>query len=247
MFWATGDTHTEWSRFSFQNFPEGRELGRDDIVFVMGDFGIWDDSKRERHDLDWLAEKTFTICFVSGNHENYDMLDGMPKEMWNGGWVNRIRPNVIHLRRGQVFEIQGKRFFTFGGARCHDIDGGVLDPADADFKKRKQELDRRRIFYRVKHESWWEQELPVESEMEEGRRNLERCGWKVDYILTHCASDSVQAKVDSSFKQDVLTRYLEEIRQKTEYRYWLFGHYHDNRKVTDRDILLYEQIVRIPG
>lgn len=35
------------------------------------------------------------------------------------------------------------------------------------------------------------------------------------------------------------------MKEKAKYHYWLFGHYHDNRKIDDKHILLWEQIVRI--
>ena len=40
------------------------------------------------------------------------------------------RDKVILLERGQVFEIDGKTFFTFGGAASHDIQGRILDRED---------------------------------------------------------------------------------------------------------------------
>ena len=46
-------------------------------------------------------------------------------------------------------------------------------------------------------------------------------------------------------KQDVLTEYLEEIRQSIPYRRHFCGHLHMDRQVNEKDILLYEQIVRI--
>lgn len=51
---------------------------------------------------------------------------------------------------------------------------------------------------------------------------------------------------DGMFEIDMLTEYLGEIRQKVEYKKWFLGHYHDNKNVTTKDILLYEQIIRIP-
>ena len=66
--------------------------------------------------MDWLARKDFTLLFVDGNHENYDLLAEFPVQMWHGGKVQMIRENVIHLMRGQMFNLQGRRFFTFGGA-----------------------------------------------------------------------------------------------------------------------------------
>ena len=41
------------------------------------------------------------------------------------------------------------------------------------------------------------------------------------------------------------TNFLDEVRQEAKYRYWLLGHYHDNRMIDDEHILLWEQIVQI--
>ena len=30
-----------------------------------------------------------------------------------------------------------------------------------------------------------------------------------------------------------------------DYHYWLFGHYHDNKAIDEKHILLWEQIVRV--
>lgn len=35
------------------------------------------------------------------------------------------------------------------------------------------------------------------------------------------------------------------IRQIVDFKRWFFGHYHDNKAVNDKEILLYDQIVRI--
>ena len=125
--YVTGDTHGDWmGRLNSNAFPEGLELTKDDYVLVLGDFGIWDNSNREKYNLDWLEKKPWTTLFVEGNHENYDILDSLPVSEWHGGKVHFIRPSVIHLMRGQVFSIEGKTFFSFGGASSHDIDDGIL-------------------------------------------------------------------------------------------------------------------------
>ena len=61
------------------------------------------------------------------------LLDEYPVEQWHGGNVHKIRPHVIHLMRGQVFELQGRTFFTMGGAQSHDIADGILDMDCPDF------------------------------------------------------------------------------------------------------------------
>lgn len=249
--YITGDTHADWmSRLRMASFPEQKEMGKDDYVVVCGDFGIWDNSKREKHDLDWLEDKPFTTLFVSGNHENYDILDRLPIEEWHGGKVNFIRPSVIHLMRGQIFHIEGKSFFTFGGASSHDISDGILNPADPEFKKKKKRLDRNPYaLYRINHLSWWERELPNKKEMEEGLDNLKKQNNKVDYIITHSPYTSLLQQMDGEsglYPKDELTDYLQGIRQIVDYKQWFFGHMHfDQNFYCERAICIYEQIIRI--
>ena len=69
---------------------------------------------------------------------------------------------------------------------------------------------------------------------------------KVDFIITHCTASSTAALLSHGlYKPDKLTEYLETIRYGIDYKYWFFGHYHDNKNVTSKDICLYDQIVRI--
>ncbi len=141
MIYITGDCHQDFGRFNTGIFPEQKEMTKDDYVIVCGDFGgVWNrggENKEEKHLMDWLEGKPFTTLFVDGNHENFDRLYAYPVEEWHGGKVHKIRPTVIHMMRGQVFAIDGKSVFTFGGASSHDIDGGILEPEDPDFKRKK--------------------------------------------------------------------------------------------------------------
>ena len=228
MVFVTGDTHGDWkSRLNRYVFPEGVELTKDDYVIVGGDFGIWDDSPREHANLDWLENKKFTTLFVAGNHSNYDILDNLPVEEWHGGKVNFIRPSVIHLMRGQIFDINDRSFFTFGGASCHDIPDGVLEPDD----ERIESWYKMRKMFRINHLSWWERELPSEEEMEEGLKNLAAHDHKVDYIITHSPCSSILEQMDGYpdfYAKDYLTDYLDEIKNTTEFEAWMFGHMHVN-------------------
>ena len=88
--------------------------------------------------------------------------------------------------------------------------------------------------------------MPSEEEMEEGIRNLREHNHTVDFILTHCCSTSTQKLIGRDCDTpDRLTDYLEDIKNHTEYKKWFFGHYHDNRNVNDKEILVYEEMVRI--
>lgn len=243
----TGDVHGDFSRFKKEVFYEQAGLTKDDYLIIAGDFGgVWDGSPRERHWLDWLDARPFTTLFVSGNHENFDMLAALPKEEWHGGEIQRVRPSVIHLTRGQVYDIGGRKFFTMGGASSHDISGGILEPDDPEFRKKRKRLEASGALYRVNHHSWWAAELPSEAEYQTARANLEKHGWAVDYIVTHCCPTSVQDELSGgAFQADHLTDFLDEVAQRCQFRYWFFGHYHDNGVVREKYVLLYEQIVEL--
>ena len=175
-----------------------------------------------------MAEREYTICFIDGNHENFALLNAYPEEVWNGGKVHRIRRNIIHLMRGQIFTLEGRTFFTMGGAFSPDrLTGGRWLPG----------VD------------YWEEEIPSEQELEEGRRNLARYGNRVDYVLTHTAPKSVVWRIGlrNGFlmgEQDrCLTDFLDELRYGLDYRHWYFGHFHDDWNISDKMTLLFMDVV----
>lgn len=258
MIFVTGDTHGDMGRFSCHRFPFQRDLEKENYVIVCGDFGlIWDvsakspkglltESEREKWWLDWLEKLPFTVLFVDGNHENFDRLNQYPVELWNGGKVHKIRPKVIHLMRGQVFELEGKKIFTFGGARSHDIQDGILEKDDPKLKEKIRELNRRNALYRVNHVNWWKQEMPSEEEMEEGWNNLAKHQFEVDYIITHCCPESVQTLIEAQLEEhNELTAYFDKLRNVCRYEKWYFGHYHANKTVSRKEVLLYHFIVKL--
>ena len=249
MIYVTGDTHSDFKRFTTENFPEQKTMSKSDFVIICGDFGgVWDGSREERFWLNWLEEKPFTTLFVCGNHENYDLLDALPAERWNGGLVQRVRPSVLHLMRGQVFRIGGLRVFSMGGAASHDIADGILEPDDPLFKAKKRKLDARRAMYRVNHRSWWARELPSDAEYEQAERSLNACGREVDLIVTHCAPTSLASRAAQGLAApDRLTDYLETVANSCRFSFWCFGHYHDNRTFDGKYTLLYEQIAALPS
>ena len=217
MIFVTGDCHGNFERFKPEYFPEQAQMTKRDIVICAGDFGgVWFGDGRDEAALDWLESLPFTLAFVCGNHENYDALERYPVDDWHCGKVHRIRPHVLHLTRGQIFELEGYRFFTMGGAKSHDIEDGILEPDAPDFERRLTMLQRKpRARYRVNHISWWAQELPSDEEYAEARRNLDAVGWQVDYIITHCAPTSIALMGTRHNEADRLTDFLQEVQQNT--------------------------------
>lgn len=250
MLYITGDTHGDFRRFSTECFPEQKDMTKDDYVVICGDFGgIWNkdlESKSEKYWLDWLENKPFTTLFIDGNHENFDRLNKYPVKNFHNGKVHEIRPSVLHLMRGQIFTFGNKTFFTFGGASSHDTRDGILEPDDKHIKEWNK--DRFKLF-RINHISWWKEELPSQEEMDEGWKNLEEHNFKVDYILTHSPYTSVLRQMDGGsglYKSDILSDYLQNIKCRTEFHQWIFGHMHVNQMFYwDRSCCMYEQISRL--
>lgn len=206
---------------------------------------MWDGSGRDQYWLDWLNKKPFTTLFLDGNHENFDLLNAFPQRIWHGGKVHEVRSNVLHLMRGQIFEINGITFFTMGGAASHDIQDGILDPASPNFEREYWYKRRTQQMFRVKGISWWPEELPADIEYEEAIGNLERVGWQVDFILTHCAPTGILKKLGEDYTPDRLTDFLESIRQRCQFDFWFMGHYHMNKAVDSRFIIQWEQMVEL--
>lgn len=210
MICVTGDTHSE--RMHFLNYRTSPYWTEEDILIVCGDWGfLLRDDEAEHRFLDLLELRSCTFCFVDGNHENFPAIFRYPEEVWNGGRIHRIRKNVIHLMRGQVFTIQGKKIFTFGGAYS---------------------IDRK---YRTRNVDWWDQELPLPEEYREAIRNLELHGNEVDYILTHTAPREMIRRMgyEPDPNEMELAGFLEYILYQVKHRHWYCGHWHMDRDLTD--------------
>lgn len=252
----TGDKHGEISGFATRHYAEyKKELNNskkdDNFVIVCGDFGfIWQQKEdaTENNDLEILNNKPWTTLFVDGNHENYNRLNNEFKVVdFHGGKVHKIRDNIYHLMRGEIYDILGLKFFAFGGARSHDISDGILDYADKDWKTKARQLDKNgKYLYRVNGLTWWEEEMPTKEEMEHGLENLKRYSNKVDYIITHQPPESIMKQVSiSNFDFNDFTTYLENINISIDFKKWYSGHIHLDKKFDKKHVALYENWERI--
>ena len=180
MIYITGDMHGEFRRITKkQRNKLPFIMTEQDYLIICGDFGLlWARDKTLEYNLEWLQRLPFTLLWVQGNHENYDMIAEYPLEEWHGGKARHIlRDKIILLERGQIFTIEGKTFFTFGGASTHDVQGGILDKNSPTYKRDYKKALQSNLPFRIRNVSWWQEELPSEEELEEGRRNLEKAGY----------------------------------------------------------------------
>lgn len=222
----TGDTHSDVSRILKLDMPE---LTKEDYVIILGDFGvIWRNDIMMKAVLKQLSEKNFTVCFVDGNHENFDMISKIEHIVpWHGGMVGIIAPGVVHLLRGQIYQIGDRTIGVCGGANS-------IDKA-----------------WRTENVSWWPQEVITDEEVSFFQMNLIHKGVRaLDLMLTHdCPASIVPAvalwsgingaSIDKSEEQ------LEKIKQMVEVKKWYFGHWHINRRIDETFECLYEDIKEV--
>ena len=215
----TGDTHGEQLRFH----QLAADMKAGDTLMVAGDFGyIYKDDSYENIFLNKMEELDINICFCDGNHENFDALEKYEEMLWNGGRVHRIRRNVFHLMRGQVFEIEGSKYFVMGGA--YSIDRAMRKPGI----------------------SWWSRELPRDGEYKTAVESLSRHDHSVDYIISHTAPREIIRLMGYTpqFKEGELTGFLEWVMYNTQYKKWFFGHLHEDREVGKKHrALFFDEII----
>lgn len=234
MLYVTGDIHgdIEFYKLNSKFFKEGKKLTKNDYVLVCGDFACcWDNGAFDRYVQDWYNNKPWTTLFVDGNHENFDILNKYPVIEWNGGRAQKISDSIIHLMRGETYNIDGHTIFAFGGAQSHDK------------------------LFRKEGVSWWKQEMPSEEEYENGLKNLDKINYEVEYVFTHCAPDEIFNKLrDCGFVpkgsyHDQLTNYLEIVRKEVEnketFKGWYFGHYHDDFDFVGKYHLIFDKVRRL--
>ncbi|HHV30813.1 metallophosphoesterase family protein [Caproiciproducens sp. LBM24188] len=218
MIYITGDLHGEMSRFDSSAM---KKLKKGDTLIVCGDFGfIWDGGEKEEKALKKLNRKKYRILFVDGTHENFDLLERYPVTEWNGGKVQCINENVYHLMRGQIFTLEGKTIFTFGGGESPE-------------KLMRMEVGK-----------WWEQEMPSVEEMKEGVLNLRNADMKVDYIVTHEPPPKITYSAGGQRENaNQLDAYFEQLAKQVEFRRWFFGSVHFDRKITSKNIAVFNDVI----
>lgn len=254
MIYLTGDTHADFHRFTADNFPDQKEMTKDDLVIVLGDFGgIWaqEETAEEKYWLDWLNDKPFTLCYLDGNHENFDRYysNEFSTVDFCGGKSHQIRDSIFHLMRGYIYDFEGCTFFCMGGASSHDIKDGILDrddfKTDYEFNRVYAMARLSNMEFRINHSSWWEEEIPSDEELLFGLTNLKNNGMEVNYVLSHCLPQEV-ASVLGFHGGDKLTRYFNDLLQDgLKFDSWWCGHYHTNTKALGKYNVLYKNIQRI--
>lgn len=220
-----GDCHSKLQNLHMVK-DSYKDLTRDDYVIVCGDFGfIWKKEADIVEDfyLDTIDNYPFTTLFIDGNHENFQRLNGYPVETWSGGKVHKIRNHILHLMRGEIFNINNKKFFCFGGARSTD-----------------------RV-YRIPYKSWWPEEIPSKEEYDNAIANLKKIDYKPDYIITHTMPEFFVKELYGSrhLEGDKTSQMLNDFLLLCTFNKWYCGHYHMDVGFRDNFQICFKRIYEI--
>mgnify|MGYP000309827190 FL=1 len=224
MVYITGDTHGDISWFKN---PKLKKLGEKDILIICGDFGfLWNPkSEAEKKNLEILKSKKYTICFLDGAHENFDMLDAYTPYRWKGGNAHKIANNIFHLMRGEIFTLDNKTFFVMGGGESDDRD--MREPGV----------------------SWWEEEMPNAEEIKNAEDNLKDANYNVNYILSYeapaVAKDFLKLHLKEAAKISPLNTYLQDLTKNVDYYHWYFGSLHTDLQISKKMTAVFNEIHEI--
>ena len=220
MVYVTGDLHGDKERLLS---PRMKKLKKNDVLLVCGDFGfVWDGSKEENRLLKWISNRPYKLLFVEGTHENFGLLAEYPEEELFEGRVRRLGKNLYQMLKGQVFTIEGKRFFAFGGG---DLSGSEDH---------------------VEGLNWRVGEHATDDEVAEARGNLDKTNWSVDYIITHDATSKVRGFLNVEDDQfTLLETFLDEVGQNCSFNRWFFGNYHLDRVVSPLYTAVFKSVIAL--
>lgn len=220
MIYVTGDTHGDPRRLSSSALARLRD---DDTLIVCGDFGfLWDGSAKEEKILKDLGSRKYNICFIDGTHENFKLLNEYNEEKWAYGRVRRISGNLRYLMRGEVYRLQEKSFFVFGGGESPDM------------------------AMRMGSGTWFREEMPTRDEMLQGIDNLKKAGYQVDYIFTHEPMQKTKEFLcpqDGTVSVTALNAFFDEVGRKCRYKKWYFGSLHTDKQVSVRETAVFKSII----
>lgn len=214
MIYLISDLHGDKKFKGLQEYLRAAESN--DLLIILGDIGLNFENTPENRDFtEYFLSMKKNIAFIDGNHENFGYINSFPLDTWNGGTVHRLSEHIVHMKRGNIYEIDGKSFFAFGGCKS--------SPKWAEMGL------------------WYPGEEATEEECRYAYENLKAHDFKVDYVLTHkYEKEPVGPKTCINLKK--LTEFIEG---NVAYRKWYSGHWHRTEKVDEKHELVYDILMPV--
>lgn len=216
-----GNTHCpiDIAKLGIKLWSEQKNLFEEDLLIILGDFGgFWSNkiTKEEQYWLKWLTAKNCTVCFLDGNHENFDIIYRFPVVDFCEGKAGLAYQDdngtIFHLKRGEIYNFEGKKVLTFGGATSVDKE------------------------HRIVGQSWWPEEVPNYADVMNLDNNLKFHNNEVDFILTHTCPKSIivpmglvtsrDCAMFGDKQHDPTTTILQSVLDTVKFKEWHMAHFH---------------------
>lgn len=226
MFYITGDTHGDFSRY--ERFSALIEPTEADTMIVLGDAGLnYDKGERDEQCKKFVNSFPFTTFCVHGNHElrPTDVPGYITKEYCGGMvWYQEQYPRILFAKDGEIYRFDGKDCMVIGGAYSVDK------------------------YYRLLHGwGWFENEQPSDEIKAFVEKQLAERSNRIDVVLSHtCPLKYEPTEVfiqglDQSTVDKSTEEWLDKIEGQIDYQKWYCGHYHTAKNI-DRLQFLFQNI-----
>lgn len=225
MIYITGDMHGNISQM--RQVMEKINCKPRNTLIILGDFGAnYYFDKKDNIFKDAISEYNINIFVIRGNHDGnpINIKNIEEKEKYNNiGYIEPQYPNIFYTINNNIYNIENNTFLVLGGAYSVDK------------------------FYRLQlGYKWFSDEQMTEQE----KNNFwEKKYTKVDTIVSHtCPYENIPKHlflktIDQSTVDNSMEYFLQEVKNKIQYKNWFFGHFHANEQIENNMYMLYNGII----
>ena len=206
------------------------ETSKKDLLIILGDCGInYFGGSRDTELKESICRNEITLFCIRGNHEMRPVdVQGMVEIDYCGAraYIEYKYPNIIYAKDGEIYNINGRKFLTIGGAYSVDK------------------------WYRIEMGRGWFSNEQL-SKYERAQILEKITGQEVDFILTHTCPLQFQPTelfiqgIDESTIDKEMEIWLTEVEEKVTYGNWVFAHYHADKEIRPGVQMLYNNIIEL--
>ena len=219
-----GDLHNHIDCHTIFNYLSSKK--EHDLIIQCGDFGfLWDGKQADRNLIKKLSSRLRTpLIVVPGNHENYNLIEQLPEIEMFGAKCYKLKHNIFYVKRGEVLEIEGRKFLTLSGGLSIDRGNRILD------------------------QTWWKQELWTCEEENNLLDKLTKIGYNsIDYVISHTAPGYIVEKIltplGKSKIEDPTAKFFEHLDGLlTGITEWHFAHLHEDTELDHKYYCHYHKV-----
>lgn len=232
----TGDCHGNIDRFKRANFP----FDNSEIAFIiLGDacFNYFLDL-RDNITKEKLCRLGYHYFLVRGNHEVrpthlQNIHNNYNQDVKGFVYEEEDYPNIHYFIDGERYQINGYSVLVLGGAYS----------VDKYYRLERYGISPDASWEQCARAFWFKDEQLSNEEMSAIKNKIE--GKSFDFILSHSCPISYEPEdlflsgIDQSTVDKTTENFLEWVKDSVTWKYWFFGHYHEDRVERPRVEMFY--------